>query len=96
MGVALAECASEMGASVNLVLGPVDIKPQSKDINIINVTNADSMAEACLSLFPRCDIAILAAAVADFTPVSVADNKIKKHKGEILLKLKNRYCNPSN
>ena len=88
MGVALAECACKMGASVNLVLGPVDIKPQSKDINIINVTNADSMAEACLSFFPDCDIAILAAAVADFTPVAVAANKIKKQEGEILLKLK--------
>jgi phosphopantothenoylcysteine decarboxylase/phosphopantothenate--cysteine ligase len=46
------------------------------------------MAEACISLFPDCDIAILTAAVADFTPVTVADNKIKKQKGEILLKLK--------
>jgi phosphopantothenoylcysteine decarboxylase/phosphopantothenate--cysteine ligase len=88
MGIAIAECASTMGASDNLVLGPVDIKPLSKDINVINVTTADSMAEACLSLFPKSDIAILTAAVADFTPVSVAGNKIKKQKGDILLKLK--------
>ena len=88
MGVALAECASRMGASVNLVLGPVDIKPQSKKINVTNVINAASMADACMSFFPDCDIAILAAAVADFTPVTVADNKIKKQKGEIVLKLK--------
>ena len=88
MGVALAECASEMGASVNLVLGPVEIKPQSKDINVTNVTTADSMAEACLSFFSDCDIAILAAAVADFTPVFTAENKIKKQKGDISLKLK--------
>jgi phosphopantothenoylcysteine decarboxylase/phosphopantothenate--cysteine ligase len=87
MGVALAECAREMGANVNLVLGPVDIKPLSKNINITNVTTADSMAEACLSLFPECDIAILAAAVADFTPVAVAGSKIKR-KGTISLKLK--------
>jgi phosphopantothenoylcysteine decarboxylase/phosphopantothenate--cysteine ligase len=87
MGIALADCASEMGASVTLVLGTVDIKPQSKDINIINVTTADSMAKACLSLFPDCDIAILAAAVADFTPVSVADNKIKQ-KSDFSIKLK--------
>ena len=87
MGVALADCASEMGAIVNLVLGPVDIKPQSKDINIINVTTADSMAEACLSLFSGCDIAILAAAVADFTPIAVAGNKIKQ-KNAFLIKLK--------
>ena len=88
MGVALAECASEMGASVNLVLGPVDIKPSSKNINVTNVTSADSMADACLSFFPGCDIAILAAAVADFTPVAVADNKIKKQGGDITIKLK--------
>ena len=88
MGIALAECASEMGASVNLVLGPVDIKPRLKDINITNVTSADSMAEACMSFFHDCDIAILAAAVADFTPVDVAADKIKKQEGEILLKLK--------
>jgi len=88
MGIALAECASEMGANVNLVLGPVDVRPQSKDINITNVTTADSMAEACISFFPDCDIAILAAAVADFTPVFIANHKIKKQKGDILLKLK--------
>ena len=88
MGIALADCAVEMGASVNLVLGPVDIKPRSEDINVTNVTSADSMAEACLSFFPDCDIAILSAAVADFTPVSVTDNKIKKQKDNILLELK--------
>jgi phosphopantothenoylcysteine decarboxylase/phosphopantothenate--cysteine ligase len=87
MGVALADCASEMGASVNLVLGPVDIKPQSKNINITNVTSADSMAEACLLLFPDCDIAILAAAVADYTPVAVTDHKIKQ-KSAFSIKLK--------
>ena len=88
MGIALAECASEMGANVNLVLGPVDIKPQSKDINIINVTSANSMAEACLSIFPECDMTILTAAVADFTPASVADYKIKKQEDNVSLKLK--------
>ena len=87
MGIALAECASEMGAIVNLVLGPVGIKPQSEKINVINVTSAESMAKACLSLFPECDIAILAAAVADFTPANVTDQKIKR-KGEITLTLK--------
>ena len=88
MGIALADCAAEMGASVNLVLGPVDIKPQSEEINVTNVTSADSMAEACLSFFSDCDIAILAAAVADFTPVAVTNNKIKKQKDNILLELK--------
>ena len=88
MGIALAECANEMGASVNLVLGPSNIKPQSDDIKVTNVTSAHSMAEACLSFFSDCDIAILTAAVADFTPVAVSEHKIKKQKGDISLKLK--------
>ena len=88
MGIALAECASQMGAEVNLVLGPVYIEVQSEDINVINVTTADSMAEVCKSCFSDCDIAILAAAVADYTPVLVSDHKIKKERGNMLLELK--------
>ena len=88
MGIALAECASGMGADVSLVLGSVEIKPQSENIKVINVTSTDSMAKACLSLFTDCDIAILAAAVADFTPVVVNDHKIKKDKSNLRLELK--------
>ena len=88
MGIAIADAAYEYGATVDLILGPVSISPVSKGINIINVTTAKSMATECLSRFPECDIAILAAAVADFTPETTAKRKIKKEGGGLVLKLK--------
>jgi phosphopantothenoylcysteine decarboxylase/phosphopantothenate--cysteine ligase len=88
MGIALADAAAEYGADVELVLGPVDLKPKNNSVKIINVTTAESMAAECISRFPFCDIAVLAAAVADFTPVEVARNKIKKGKTGFLLRLK--------
>jgi phosphopantothenoylcysteine decarboxylase/phosphopantothenate--cysteine ligase len=88
MGIALADVAAEYGADVTLVLGPVDIVPENKSVRIINVTTADSMAAECISKFPECDIAILSAAVADYTPASVGKNKIRKGKNEITLEMK--------
>jgi len=88
MGIALADAAAEYGAIVDLVLGPVNISPQNKSVNIINVTTAETMAAECISRFPLCDIAILAAAVADFTPAEVSGKKIKKGETEMILKLK--------
>ena len=88
MGIALADAAAEYGAIVDLVLGPVNILPRSNSVNIINVTTAQSMAEECISRFPSCDIAILAAAVADFTPSEVSGSKLKKETAGLFLKLK--------
>jgi phosphopantothenoylcysteine decarboxylase/phosphopantothenate--cysteine ligase len=88
MGIALADAAAEYGAIVDLVLGPVHISPQNKSVNIINVTTAEKMAAECISRFPFCDIAILAAAVADFTPAEISGKKIKKGETEMILKLK--------
>ena len=88
MGIALADAACELGASVNLVLGPVNISPLHKEIIVTNVTNADSMAKECIALFPGCDVAILSAAVADFTPVNVPGSKIKREKDMYNLQLK--------
>ena len=88
MGIALAEAAAEYGASVELVLGPVNITPSNKSLKIINVTSAKSMADECISRFPGCDIAILSAAVADFTASEVKRKKIKKDGNEMVLKLK--------
>jgi phosphopantothenoylcysteine decarboxylase/phosphopantothenate--cysteine ligase len=88
MGIALADAAAEYGAIVDLVLGPVNILPQYNSVNIINVTTAETMATECISRFPECDIAILAAAVADFTPAVVSDRKIKKGETDIILKLR--------
>lgn len=79
MGYALANEAVRRGYKVNLVTGPVNILPPTHpNIHVIKVTSAQEMADASLRVFPSCDIAILAAAVADFTPVNVSDSKIKK------------------
>jgi phosphopantothenoylcysteine decarboxylase / phosphopantothenate---cysteine ligase len=88
MGIALADAAAGYGATVDLVLGPVSILPSDKSVNIIDVTTAESMAEACISRFPECDIAILSAAVADFTPVFVPGEKIKKDGSGLIISLK--------
>jgi phosphopantothenoylcysteine decarboxylase / phosphopantothenate---cysteine ligase len=88
MGIALAEAAAEYGADVELVIGPVSRLPENKSIKIIKVITAENMADECIGRFEKCDIAILAAAVADYTPGEVADRKMKRTGSEILLRLK--------
>ncbi len=88
MGIAIADAAAEYGADVELVLGPVNLVPSDSAVKITNVVTAESMASECISLFPDCDIAILCAAVADFTPEKAADQKIKKSDNKLVLKLK--------
>lgn len=88
MGVALADGAAEYGAEVTLVLGPSEILPHNSAVNVLHVTTAASMAKECISRFPECDIAILSAAVADFTPVTVKKTKISKSTGGLILELK--------
>ena len=88
MGIALADAAADSGAIVELVLGPVNILPANESVKVIKVTTAETMAAECISRFPSCDIAILSAAVADFTPSQVAKKKLKKEGKEMVLKLK--------
>jgi phosphopantothenoylcysteine decarboxylase/phosphopantothenate--cysteine ligase len=88
MGIALADAAAEYGAHVVLVLGPVSIAPSNSDIDIVNVSSAESMALECIKRFSGSDIAILSAAVADFTPEEVKGHKIKKDGKDLILKLK--------
>jgi phosphopantothenoylcysteine decarboxylase/phosphopantothenate--cysteine ligase len=88
MGIELADAAAEYGAHVELVLGPVNLTPYEKNVKVVNVITADSMAEECISRFAGCDIAILAAAVADFTPVNAVKEKIKKTGKDLTLRLK--------
>jgi phosphopantothenoylcysteine decarboxylase / phosphopantothenate---cysteine ligase len=88
MGICLADAAAGLGADVDLVLGPVNILPSCSSVNVINVVTAEEMAEVCISRFPDCDIAILSAAVADFTPETVSSKKIKKGSADLVLKLK--------
>jgi phosphopantothenoylcysteine decarboxylase/phosphopantothenate--cysteine ligase len=88
MGIAIADAAAEAGAEVELVLGPVSVSPKSKNIKIIRVVSAASMAQECFSRFKNCDIAVLSAAVADFTPENISEKKIKKGDGELIIRLK--------
>ena len=87
MGFALAEECAARGADVTLIAGPVNLKTVHSSINRIDVRSAQQMYEAAMEHFPGSDAAILCAAVADYTPAVVADNKIKR-KGEITLTLK--------
>ena len=84
MGFAIAEELTARGADVTLVAGPVQLI--ANGLHRVNVTSAAEMYEACVA--QTYDIAVMAAAVADYTPVTVADNKIKKHNGELTLHLK--------
>ncbi len=77
MGYALAAEAEMLGANVTLVSGPVHIPPP-ENVNIINVQSAEEMFQAASKVFPDCDIAIMTAAVADFTPKVKVSGKIKK------------------
>jgi phosphopantothenoylcysteine decarboxylase/phosphopantothenate--cysteine ligase len=88
MGLALADAAVDYGAEVELVLGPVNITLESDFVKVINVVTAESMATECLKRFKSCDIVILSAAVADFTPEEVKDKKIKKDGSSLLIRLK--------
>lgn len=79
MGIEVARAFADQGADVTLVLGPSNISPNRKNINLIPVTSAKEMYDAVMAFFPKTDIAVLSAAVADFRPEMVADQKIKKN-----------------
>ena len=79
MGIEIARAFADQGAEVTLVLGPSNISVNKKNVNVLPVTSAKEMYEAVTALFPKTDIAVLSAAVADFRPEVVADQKIKKN-----------------
>ena len=87
MGYAIAEELANIGAEVHLVSGPVHINTQNPKITLYKVESAIEMLEVCTMLFPDCDIAIMAAAVADYRPESYEGSKIKKTSDELVLKL---------
>lgn len=78
MGIALANKAYEQGANVCLVLGPSSLTPSYDDIKVIKVETAEEMYQASIKEFEDTDIAILAAAVSDYTPIQISPIKIKK------------------
>ncbi|WP_291563786.1 bifunctional phosphopantothenoylcysteine decarboxylase/phosphopantothenate--cysteine ligase CoaBC [Bacteroides sp.] len=88
MGYALAECCAERGAEVALISGPVSITAKHPNIRTISVESAEEMYQAATSEFASSDAAILCAAVADFTPETKAEQKIKREKDDLIIKLK--------
>lgn len=87
MGYALAEELANCGAEVVLVSGPVSLKPKSQNIQLVKVTSAEEMYNQCMKFASDYDIAIMSAAVADYTPVQRAEEKIKKSEGEFEIRL---------
>ena len=88
MGFALAEALYEKGADVTIVSGPVHQQKKYSGINLVNVNTAEEMYNACLQLHNDMDIEIMAAAVADYKPASIAAEKLKKNNNDFQLQLK--------
>jgi phosphopantothenoylcysteine decarboxylase/phosphopantothenate--cysteine ligase len=96
MGIELALALKRAGAKVVLVAGPVS-EPIPQELDTIKVTSANEMFEACKKVFPGTDIAVMAAAVADYRPKETAPEKIKKTDESLVIEfVKNpdilKYC----
>ena len=88
MGYAIAEELAENGANVILVSGPVSVLAKNKRIKTVLVESAAEMYDECLSYFPSVNGAVMCAAVADFTPVEVENQKTKRAKANWSIELK--------
>lgn len=87
MGYALAETCAAQGAEVTVVSGPVALTAKHQNIHIIHVESAAEMYTATTGAFPKADVGILCAAVADFTPATTATEKIKREGDTLHLDL---------
>ncbi len=87
MGFAIANCMANLGADVTLITGPVNLNLDHPLIKIIHVQSAKDMYEACSSIYPSIDIAVFAAAVADYTPSQFFSQKLKKDIPDINIPL---------
>ncbi|HVY76134.1 MAG TPA: bifunctional phosphopantothenoylcysteine decarboxylase/phosphopantothenate--cysteine ligase CoaBC [Puia sp.] len=88
MGIAIARELAARGARVDLVLGPVTIQINDAGIELVPVHTAEEMYQACISRFPTADIAVMSAAVSDYTPVHYSSEKIKKNGETFLIELR--------
>lgn len=86
MGYAIAREAMLRGADVTLISGPTALKPVS-GVKTVDVVSAKDMFEAVQAALPETDILVKAAAVADYRPVSIAEDKIKKQDGDMAIPL---------
>lgn len=86
MGYAIARCAMERGAKVTLVTGPTSIA-RPPFVDVVDVVSAKDMYEAVIGQAADMDMIIMSAAVADYTPADVADEKLKKSDDDLSIKL---------
>lgn len=87
MGFELAKKAANLGAKVILVSGPTHLNIDHKNIELIRVTSAQEMYEVCHEHYADMNVAICAAAVADYRPKTVASEKVKKQEGGMKIEL---------
>lgn len=87
MGIAIAKELYRRGAEVTLIMGPSGIETPLNGIRLVNVVSAEEMFAASNNAFEQADIAVMAAAVADYTPVVKADQKIKKKEDRFTIEL---------
>jgi phosphopantothenoylcysteine decarboxylase/phosphopantothenate--cysteine ligase len=87
MGAAIANEFANRGAQVDLILGPSSLKINTPNINVINVESADEMFNAAVEKFACADIAVMSAAVADYTPAEFSTKKIKKNTDTFVVEL---------
>lgn len=87
MGLAIARELHDRGADVTLIMGPSSLRFSANGISLINVTTAEEMFTAANEIFEKSDIAVMAAAVADYSPSVKATEKIKKSEPRITLEL---------
>lgn len=85
MGLVLAEAAARRGADIKLIMGPSALETREPGVDVIRVQTAREMHQAALKYFPTADVAVLAAAVADYRPRKAAGQKIKKKENEEML-----------
>ncbi len=86
-GVALANVFAQQGATITLICGPIAHYPNHPNINIIKITSAEQMLEACKQHISHTDIAIFAAAVADYKPKTSHPQKLKKKENNLNIEL---------
>jgi len=87
MGFALAKAAADKGANVTLVTGPVNINLNHPKIKRVNIETAAEMYQAMHEHFPKADVVIKSAAVADYRPKYVSTEKMKKQPGDLVIEM---------
>ena len=87
MGIAIADVFADKGAEVTLVCGPSKINSKNSSVKRIDVISADQMFIACKEIQNELDIAVMAAAVADYKPNTFSKNKVKKTEGDLKIDL---------